>query len=274
MTRILITGTSSGFGRLATITLARQGHQVIATMRDGSKAQDLIDECRAEGLEIEVRQLDVCDPESVTEALADADAIDAIVNNAGFEVQGAIEMIDDQLMQRQLDTNVLGPLRTVRAVLPAWRSRGSGAIVNVSSAVAIAALPWGGAYAASKWALEGMSESLHFETSGAGIRVHLIEPGRFPTTGFHDNIVHPTSWEGSADQARAGSLREALKALDAQGPQDPQLVADAIARAAVDPATPFRTIVGQDGELIAAAKGSMSFEDFDAAMRATLNWYE
>ncbi len=271
MTRILITGTSSGFGRLATITLARQGHHVIATMRDRSKAQSLIDECRAEGFDIEVRQFDVCDPESVSEALADADAIDAIVNNAGFEVQGAIEMVDDQLMQRQLDTNVLGPLRTVRAVLPAWRARRSGAIINVSSVVGIAAMPWGGAYAASKWALEGMSESLHFETSGTGIRIHLIEPGRFSATGFHGNIVRPVAWEGSADQARALTLRKALTALDTQ---DPQLVADAIARAAVDPATPFRTIVGQDGELIAAAKKAMSFEDFDAAMRATLHWYD
>ncbi len=88
MTRILITGTSSGFGRLATITLARQGHQVIATMRDGSKAQDLIDECRSEGLEVEVRRLDVGDPESVSEALADADAIDAIVNKLDSRSKG------------------------------------------------------------------------------------------------------------------------------------------------------------------------------------------
>ena len=123
--RILITGSNSGFGRLAALTLARQGHRVIATMRNVAKGNDLLAE--ADGLDIELRHLDVCDPDSVSQALADATSIDVLVNNAGFEVQGAIEMIDDELMHRQLDTNVVGPLRTIRAVMPAWRERGHGA---------------------------------------------------------------------------------------------------------------------------------------------------
>jgi NAD(P)-dependent dehydrogenase (short-subunit alcohol dehydrogenase family) len=274
MTCILITGSNSGFGRMAVLTLARAGHQVIATMRDLEKGESLAAEARVEGLDIELRQLDVCDPFSVAAALDDAGKIDVLVNNAGFEVQGALEMIDDDLMRRQLDTNVLGPLRTIRAVLPAWRERGGGVIVNVSSVVGVAAMPWGGAYAASKFALEGMSESLHLEASTGGIRVHLIEPGRFATTGFHDNIVRPDAWEGSEHQARAASLREALTVLDTDGPQDPQLVADAIARAALDPTTPFRSVVGEDGALIIAAKTAMSFEDFETTMRETLDWHE
>lgn len=270
--RILITGSNSGFGRLAALTLARQGHHVIATMRDVSKGEALLDE--ASGRSIEVRQLDVCDADSVNAALADAASIDVLVNNAGFEVQGAIEMIDDELMQRQLDTNVLGPLRTVRAVMPAWRERGNGAIVNVSSVVGRATSPFGGAYAASKHALEGMSEALHWEVTPAGIRVHVIEPGRFPTTEFGANIVRPDGWEGSDFEAKALRLRAALSSLDTDGPQDPQSVADAIARAATDPTTPFRTLVGADAEMIVGAKSAMSFEDFEAAMRSTINWYD
>jgi NAD(P)-dependent dehydrogenase (short-subunit alcohol dehydrogenase family) len=272
--RILITGSNSGFGKLASLTLARQGHHVIATMRSLDKSEALRAEAAVEDLDIEMRQLDVCDPGSIAGALGDAADIDVLVNNAGFEVQGALEMIDDELMHRQLDTNVLGPLRMIRSVMPAWRERGHGVIVNVSSVVGRATSPFGGAYAASKHALEAMSEALHWEASSAGIRVRVIEPGRFPTTDFGSNIVRPDGWEGSAFEAKALSLREALTSLDSGEPSDPQAVADAIAFAATDPEAPFRTVVGDDANLILGAKTSMSFEDFEQAMRSTINWYE
>ncbi len=272
--RILITGSNSGFGKLAALTLARQEHSVIATMRSVEKGEALLAEAANEGLDIELRQLDVCDPDSIANALADAADIDVLVNNAGFEVQGALEMIDDELMHRQLDTNVLGPLRTIRAVMPAWRERGHGVVVNVSSVVGRATSPFGGAYGASKHALEAMSEALHWESSAAGIRVHVIEPGRFPTTDFGSNIVRPDGWEGSEFEAKALSLRAALANFDTDGPSDPQAVADAIALAATDPEAPFRIVVGDDANQILAAKAAMSFEDFEQAMRSTTNWYE
>ena len=162
MANILITGSNSGFGRLAVLTLARQGHQVVATMRTVSKGEDLRRLAEKEGLDIEIRQLDVTEPDSVEASIGDPADIDVLVNNAGFEVQGAIEQIDDVLMQRQLDTNVIGPLRTMRAVLPAWSERGSGVVVNVSSIAGRVAPPYSGAYAASKHALEALTESLHF----------------------------------------------------------------------------------------------------------------
>ena len=119
-----------------------------------------------------------------------------------------------------------------------------------------------------------MSEALHWEASPAGIRVCVIEPGRFPTTEFGANIIRPAGWEGSEFEAKALSLREALGSLDSDGPQNPQDVADAIARAAVDPTMPFRTLVGADAEMIVGAKSALSFEEFETAMRSTINWHD
>jgi len=279
---ILITGSNTGFGKLAAISLARTGKKVIATMRDPNKGDDLRRVAKEEELPIEIRQLDVCDPEMVADCLSDANEIEAIVNNAGFEVQSAVEQLEDELMLKQLDTNLLGPLRLIRTVLPVWSQRGSGVIVNVSSIAGRSAPPYSGSYAASKHALEALSESLHFEVSHLGIRVHVIEPGRF-STDFFENIVRPDSWEGSQHQERAMAFREALLRLDdisdsendeGTGPPDPQDVADAIVRAVTDPSMPFRTLVGKDAELIDATKTSMSFEDFETTMRTALDWHE
>ena len=274
MTRILITGSNSGFGKLAALSLARQGHDVIATMRTLHKGADLRAAADAEDLPIEIRRLDVSDAASVAEGIGDPAAIDAVVNNAGFEVAGALELIDDELWTRQLDTNVLGPMRVIRHVLPAWRERGSGTIVNVSSIAGVVGSPFGGAYAASKHALEGLTETLHFETSGFGIRVRLVEPGSFDTD-FRSNIVNVDGWENSDYFDRAERFREARGALSGDGPRaDPQDVADAIVRAAVDPDAPFRSFVGADAQLIDSVKSSMSFEEFEAVMRGTLDWHE
>ncbi len=274
VSRILITGSNSGFGMLAALSLARAGHDVIATMRNLAKGADLSAAAEAERLTIEVRSLDVCDPSSVAAALHDAPTIDVVVNNAGFEVQGAVELVGDDLMRAQFDTNVLGPMRLIRTVLPVWRDRGHGTIVNVSSVAGVVGAPYGGVYAASKHALEALSEALHFETSQLGIRVRLIEPGRFETA-FSSNVVPAPGWEESFYHDRSERFREALTALDGDGPDpDPQDVADAIVAAATDPATPFRTFVGADAQLISGVKASMSFEEFEQTMRATLDWRE
>ena len=274
MTRILITGSNSGFGELAALSLARQGHDVVATMRTLAKGERLRSTADAENLPIEIRRLDVVDADSVRTAVGDANELDAIVNNAGFEVMGALELVDDELWTRQLDTNVLGPMRLVRTVLPAWRARRSGTIVNVSSIAGIVGSPFGGAYAASKHALEGLSEALHFELATYGIRVRLIEPGRFDT-GFHGNIVPVEGWEESEYFDYANRFREAQGVLSGDGPApDPQDVADAIVTALVDADAPFRQFVGSDAQLIHSVKSSMSFEDFEAAMRSTLDWYD
>jgi NAD(P)-dependent dehydrogenase (short-subunit alcohol dehydrogenase family) len=272
--RILITGSNSGFGLLASLTLARQGHHVIATMRDLNKGTELQEAAEAEGLSIEMRVLDVCDAASVDAALSDAETLDVLINNAGFEVQGGLEMVDDGLMQKQLDTNVIGPLRTIRAVMPAWRKRGSGVIVNVGSAVGIVASPYGGAYSASKFAIEGMTEALYMEAKPDGIRVHIIEPGRFSTTNFGSNIIRPEGWVGSELETRQLAFREALSNLDGKAPPNPQDVADAIVKAATDASTPLRTLVGDDAVMLATAyRSAEKYEDFEAMIRQRLNWH-
>jgi len=245
---------------------------VVATMRDQSKSGEISAKAEAESLDIEFRTLDVCDDASVAAALHDAPELDVIVNNAGFEVQAAIELVDDELLGQQFQTNVHGPMRLIRTVLASWRERGHGTIVNVSSIAGRVGSPYGGAYAASKFALEGLSEALHFEVGQLGINVRLVEPGRYDT-GFHDKIVTPSGWETSFYYERAVRFREALGLLDGDGPPaDPQEVADAIVAAATDPSTPFRTLVGADAQLIDSVKSSMSFEDFEQTMRSTLNW--
>ena len=274
MAKILITGSNSGFGKLAALSLARQGHQVIATMRNLSNGTDLEYCATEEKLDLEIKQLYVTDPDSVTNCINNPEELDVLINNAGFEVQAAVEQIDDELMLKQLETNVLGPLRTMRAVIPTWSERGSGVIVNVSSIAGRVASPYSGAYSASKFALEALSEAAHFEVSQLGIRIHLIEPGRFQT-GFFDNIIRPEIWAGSSQEKRAQHFRESLTSLDGSGERpDPQLVADAIVDAATNPSAPFRKLVGGDAELIDATKTSMKFEEFEATMRAALNWYD
>jgi len=274
MSRVLITGSNSGFGRLAALGFARAGHHVVATMRNLDKGEALRKDAAAEGLAVEVRRLDVCDPASVSSGVGDPGELDVIVNNAGFEVQGSLALVDDDLLRRQLDTNVGGPLRLIRTVLPAWSARGSGTIVNVSSVAGIVGVPYGGAYSASKFALEGLSEALHYEVGPVGIRVRLVEPGMFETE-FEGNVISPGGWDGSADQDRYRRFRESLAVLGGDGsPADPQDVADAIIAAATEADAPFRTVVGADAQLIQAVRSAGTFEQFEQTMRSTLDWWE
>ncbi len=272
--KVLVTGSNSGFGLLSVLSFARLGHPVVATMRNLDKAGELRAAAAKEGLAIELRRLDVTDEASIAAAIPDPAEFDVVVNNAGFEVQTAIELLDDDLLDRQLDTNVRGPVRVLRRVLAAWRERGSGVVVNVSSIAGLVAVPYGGAYAASKHALEALTEALHYEMKGYGLRFALVEPGRFETA-FDGNVVRPDAWERSPYFERAARFRTRLSTFDAGGSTpDPQLVADAIVRAALDPATPLRTLVGPDAQTIASVRAQGSFEQFEAAMRAALDWWE
>ncbi len=278
MASVLITGCSSGFGQLAALTFAGNGHRVFASMRNLDKAGPLRDAAAGAGLSVELVQLDVLDNASVEAAVAHvveaAGSLDIVVNNAGIELLGPIHLTSDDEIARIMDTNVSGVLRVVRAAVPHMLAAGGGAIVNVGSLAGRVAPPYGGVYAASKHAVEALSEGLHFELSQQGIRVHVIEPGQFATALGANAAYTVAMVDGSPEHQRFGRYREAQRRLVNGEPADPQLVADAIYRAATEESPKLRHPVGADAEMVIAVKDQLSFEDFDAAMRSTLDWHE
>jgi NAD(P)-dependent dehydrogenase (short-subunit alcohol dehydrogenase family) len=168
--RVLVTGAGRAIGAATVAELAARGHDVIATARNPS----VID---SSDPGVSTMALDVNDPESVRAAIAAAGKLDAVVNNAALNSEGPLESVPIDLVAGMFDTNVLGALRVIQAVLPAWRDRGSGVIVNVSSVQGKVGTPLEGPYAATKHALEAISECLHIEVGHFGIRVMIIEPG-------------------------------------------------------------------------------------------------
>jgi NAD(P)-dependent dehydrogenase (short-subunit alcohol dehydrogenase family) len=184
----LVTGTSSGFGRLGALHYARLGARVFATMRNlpRPEAEELIKIARDEKLDLHVLPLDVLSEEQVNAAIAEAEKrnggpLDVLVNNAGINIGGPVEVQDMEATRLTFDTNVFGYQRTIRAVLPGMRDRRSGLIFNVSSQQGRIIMPAMGLYSASKFAVESMSEQLAYELAPHGIEVVIIEPGGFPT---------------------------------------------------------------------------------------------
>jgi NAD(P)-dependent dehydrogenase (short-subunit alcohol dehydrogenase family) len=278
MSNVLITGCSSGFGLLSALEFARRGDTVFATMRDTSKAGALNDAAAKEGLSVNVLRLDLLDQASIDAAVAEAQRagpIDVLVNNAGFEVRSSIEDASEDEIRRQFETNVIGTMRVTRAVLPAMRERGAGVIVNLSSVAGIVAVPYAGYYAASKHALEAITESLHYEVKPFGIRVALIEPGAFETS-FGTNITWGARFNASSPYfAHAERFTAArAKLSNPEAPNDPQDVARAIVEAAYTDAPKLRYPVGGDAQLIAAVRKQTDFEGFEAAMRQSLDWWD
>jgi NAD(P)-dependent dehydrogenase (short-subunit alcohol dehydrogenase family) len=277
--RVLITGSSSGFGLLTAVELASRGHDVVATVRDRAREGDLRATCREAGVEVQVVELDVRDEASVARAVEEAVAVlgglDVVVNNAGIEVRGPIDLVSDDEVALQFETNVFGLLRVVRATVPHLRESPAGVVVNMSSVAGIIARPFAGIYAASKHAVEAVTEALHFELGLSGIRVHSIQPGQFPT-GLASNTVTAAAFTADHDGywTIAEQLEARAKGLSGGGPADPAVVARAVADVVEDPAAPLRTPVGTDAELIAAARHGSSFEEYEVLMRGALDHWE
>jgi NAD(P)-dependent dehydrogenase (short-subunit alcohol dehydrogenase family) len=257
--RVLITGAGRAIGAATARELTARGHDVVATARDVSVLADL-----------DVAQrlaLDVTDADSVRAVHAAAGELDAIVNNAALNPTGPLEDYPLDVLARVLDTNAVGALRVVQPVLAAWRRRGSGIIVNVSSVQGRVATPLEGAYAASKHALEALSDTLHYELGHFGIRVVVVQPG-YVAPGMKSDQPHP----GPADY---DELRAQWDGTDAKltgpgGRPGPETVATAIADAVGDPRTPLRVEVGQDAETILATRRALDDRSFEDAMRQAL----
>jgi NAD(P)-dependent dehydrogenase (short-subunit alcohol dehydrogenase family) len=258
--RVLITGCSSGFGRCAAIELAQRGHAVVATARRLETLEDL-----------DVAQklsLDVDSEQSVRAALAQAGEIEALVNNAGWSANGPVEKVPLEDVRRMFETNFFGAVRMIQAIVPGMRARQRGVVVNVTSLAGRVAPPLSGFYAATKFALEALSETMHLELGHFGIRVAIIEPG-YVESSFRENsashgIDEPPydelhrSWSGS-DETLLGGQRPG-----------PEIVAVAIADAVEGKREDLRWPVGKDAELVTKARASMDDVAFEAAMRSML----
>ena len=195
----------------------------------------------------QILTLDVSDEASVAAAVGRAGALDAVVNNAGLTGLGPLEDYPLNDVKRVLDVNTLGPLRLAQAVVPQWRERGSGVLVNISSVQGRIGTPMEGVYAASKHALEALSETLYFELGHFGIRVVIIEPGYIaPGMKHSDDHRGPDVY---AD-LRAQWGRTDATLTGPAGRPGPELVANAVADALEDPATPVRVEVGADAALV------------------------
>lgn len=244
---VLITGCSSGFGLDTARLFLDRGWQVVATMRQPQA--DLLP--RSDRLRL--LPLDVTQPDSIADCLQDAGPIDALVNNAGVGMLAPLEGTSLALAQELFQTNTLGTLAMTQAVLPQFRQRRAGVVVNVTSSVTLKPLPLLSVYTASKAAVNAFTESLALELAPFDVRVRLVLPGRAPTTRFGANAM--TRMPGQIPQAYAAFTQEVFTSLrDVASPTTQSIdVAEAVWRAVTDLHAPMRIPAGADAVALAAA---------------------
>jgi NAD(P)-dependent dehydrogenase (short-subunit alcohol dehydrogenase family) len=241
---VLVTGASTGFGRLFAETLSRKGHTVFATMRDiaGRNAKNA-SEIRAlaerESLPIHILELDVTDDASVDRAvnavITQTGRIDVAINNAGYVIVGLAEAATTEQARKLMDTNFLGPVRINRAVLPHMRRQRSGLLMHISSGAGRVVFPTFGFYCASKFALEALAESYSYELAAQGIESVIIEPGAYETAVF-GNIVTAADQSRTDTYGAANQIADKVSAGLAAAAGNAQEVADLVLRIVETPA--------------------------------------
>jgi len=249
MNTILITGCSSGFGLETARYFHDRGWNVIATMRQPHA--DLLP--RSDRMR--VLALDVTDPASIRQALAAAGPIDVLVNNAGIGWMNALEGTPIDTVRDIFETNVFGTMAMIQAVLPQFRQRRSGVIVNVTSGVTFRPLPLLSVYTASKAAINAFTESLALELQQFNLRLRLVIPGRAPETSFGDNARSRIERQGGFPEPYAALVQSILDrwAQDSSAITRSLDVAEAIWRAATDETAPMRIPAGADAVALAAS---------------------
>jgi NAD(P)-dependent dehydrogenase (short-subunit alcohol dehydrogenase family) len=252
---ILVTGSTSGFGRLTVETLARQGYRVFAGMRavaekNAPAAEALRVLAQREQLALQIVEIDVTDDASVERAIAEiietTGRLDVVVNNTGISYSGPLEAFTLEQVQQQFATNVFSVLRVNRAVLPQMREQGSGLLLHMGSIAGRLAFPFLGLYGATKFALDGLTESYRYELAPFGIDAAILEPGTFPTTISANRQVAADAERFALYQAGLDAFTVPFYAENRSAtPPDPQEVADAIAHVIAQPAgkRPLRTVV-------------------------------
>jgi NAD(P)-dependent dehydrogenase (short-subunit alcohol dehydrogenase family) len=233
---VLVTGSSTGFGRLIAETLGRHGHNVFASMRDpavrnATNASELRTLVGKESLPIHVVDMDVTDESSVERAVHDcmqeAGRIDVVINNAGYALTGLAEATTLDQARSIMDTNFLGCVRVNRAVLPFMRKQRSGLLVHISSGAGRVIVPDFGFYCASKFAMEALAEAYHYELAQQGIESCIVEPGAYQTPVFA-NQVRAADHARTVTYGAANEIGKKVAAALSASAADPQEVADAI----------------------------------------------
>jgi NAD(P)-dependent dehydrogenase (short-subunit alcohol dehydrogenase family) len=252
---ILVTGSNGGFGRLTVETLARQGYRVFAGMRaaagkNAPAAEELRARAQRERLALHIIEIDVTDNASVERAIAviieTTGRLDVVVNNAGVSYSGPLEAFTLEQVRQQFETNVFSVLRVNRAVLPQMREQGSGLLLQMGSIAGRLAFPFLGLYGATKFALEGLTESYRYELAPFGIDAAIIEPGTYPTTISANRQTAADGERFALYQAGIDAFTVPFYAENRSAtPPDPQEVADAVAHVIAQPAgeRPLRTVV-------------------------------
>ncbi|MBB6670443.1 SDR family oxidoreductase [Cohnella nanjingensis] len=261
MNTILITGASSGIGRATARYFADQGWHVVATMRSPEQETELNQLPR-----VLVTRLDVEQPPTIQEAIASGirqfGKIDVLLNNAGYAAFGVFEAADPEQMKRQFDVNVFGPMYATQAILPHFRSNGTGTIINVSSIGGRITFPLLTLYHASKWAVEGFSESLYYELGTQNIKVKVVEPGNVSTdfTGRSLDILSDETLESY----RAYAETVLQKQMDSfqTNVSSPEAIAKAIYDAATDPSDRLRYLAGEDAHFLMNLRAGKPDEEF------------
>lgn len=265
---IFITGASSGIGKATAQYFHDKGWNVVATLRDPAQAGDLAALPR-----VLVTRLDVTNGASIAAAVDAAQArfggIDVLLNNAGYGAYGPLEAFDMEGIRRQFDTNVIGLLEVTKAVLPGMRAQGKGVIVNISSIGGRMTFPLGSLYHGTKFAVEGLSEALHYELESLGIRVKIVEPGMIATDFSGRSFDFRQTPELTAYQPVVDKLFAVLGSPEmAATASPPSVVSEAIWAAATDATPRLRYTAGADAAAYMAARSEQDDATFIGGVKA------
>ena len=234
----VVTGSSSGIGREISLMLARKGFATYATMRNLAKGSELKDIADKEKLPLKIAQLDVTDDSSVNGAiqtiLDESNRIDVLVNNAGYGLTGALEDLSIDEIKSQYETNVFGLVRTTQSVIPIMRKQNAGTIVNISSGLGRFGIATTSAYVSSKFAVEGLSESMSYELEPFGIRTIIIEPGVIKTNFFNSAVLAKKSQDTQSPYIQLMKGMESGMAKLIENAADPAYVAKVVVDAIMD----------------------------------------
>lgn len=268
---VLVTGCSSGIGLATCHVLSRNNFMTYGTVRNLSKAKKIQDLINRENLSLKILRLDVNDNQSIKFAvkkiLTDTGRIDVLINNAGYGMFGPVEEITTQEIKKQFETNFFGTIRLIKAIVPIMRKQGNGTIVNISSMVGRFGVPLNSAYVSSKFAVEGLSESISFELEEFGIRVIVIEPGVVRSDFFHNVKVKGMNLESPYHklmERRVNFLDKAMK----NSLTSSYDVADTILDALNSKDPKFRYVIGNDATNSLRMRNSLSDRKFMEWIRA------